>query len=183
MKHTSHPLFPDVIVFTPNVYSDKRGYFLESYNQNIKDILNVDFLQDNHSKSHKYVFRGLHYHYDKPMGKLLRVINGKGIGVIVDIRKNSLTYSKYVLIELNDIDNNILWTPPGFAQGFLSLEDNTHLCYKCTTIRNEQCEGTIYIFDPNLKIDLKINKNNIILSDKDKQADLFEIYNNNPKFI
>ena len=81
MKHTIHSLFSDVIVFTPNVYGDERGYFLESYNQNIKDILNVDFLQDNHSKSHKYVFRGLHYHYNKPMGKLLRVINGKGIGV------------------------------------------------------------------------------------------------------
>jgi len=183
MKYQSHPIFPEVIIFTPNVYFDERGYFLESFNQNIKDILKVDFPQDNHSKSHRYVFRGLHYHYNKPMGKLLRVVSGNGIGVILDIRKNSPTYSKYALIGLNDTDNNILWTPPGFAQGFLSLENNTHLCYKCTTVRNAQYEGTIHVFDPELKIDLGLNRNSIILSDKDKNADSFETYNNNPKFI
>ena len=183
MKHTYHPQFSNVIIFTPDVYSDERGYFLESYNEYVNDILNISFFQENHSKSNKYVFRGLHYQWNKPMSKLLRVVNGSGIGVVLDIRTSSSTYKQYALIELNDQTHNILFTPYGFAQGFLSLEDNTHLCYKCSSIRDAKHEGAIYPLDPELKINLGINKENIILSDKDKSADLFKIYNNNPKFI
>jgi dTDP-4-dehydrorhamnose 3,5-epimerase len=183
MKHSHHPQFSDVIIFTPDVYSDERGYFLESYNDYINDVLSISFTQDNHSKSNKYVFRGLHFQWDKPMSKLLRVVNGSGIGVILDIRKSSPTYKQHALIELNDQNHNILFTPSGFAQGFLSLENNTHLCYKCSAIRNAECEGAIYPFDPELKIKLDIDKNDVILSYKDKTANLFEIYNSNPKFI
>jgi dTDP-4-dehydrorhamnose 3,5-epimerase len=183
MKHYKHSIFNDVIIFTPNVYTDERGYFLESYNNYINDILGISFLQDNHSKSNKYVFRGFHFQWDKPMSKLFRVITGSGIGVILDIRKSSLTYKQHVLIDLNDKNNNILFVPSGFAIGFLSLENNTHLCYKCSAIREADNEGTIYLFDPELKVNLGIDKNNIILSDKDKNANLFKIYNNNPKFI
>jgi dTDP-4-dehydrorhamnose 3,5-epimerase len=114
------------------------------------------------------------------MGKLLRVVNGRGLGVILDIRKSSPTYKQTVVIPLNDTTNQILWTPPGFAQGFLSLEDNTHLCYKCTSIRNEQFEGAIYPLS--LDLDLGIDKELIILSEKDKNAIMFEEYNKNPKF-
>lgn len=183
MKHYHHSLFPEVIIFSPDVFFDERGYFMESYNQYIHDTLLITFSQENHSKSNKNIFRGLHFQWDKPMSKLLRVVNGSGIGVIVDIRKNSLTYKKSALIELNTSTNNILFTPSGFAQGFLSLEDNTHLCYKCSSIRNENCEGAIYPFDPELGINLGIKKEDIILSQKDKSADLFEVYNKNPKFI
>jgi len=183
MKHSHHSLFPEVIIFTPNIFFDERGYFMESYNQYIKDILGIDFPQENHSKSNKNIFRGLHFQWNKPMSKLLRVVNGSGIGVIVDIRKSSLTYKKHALVELNPITNNILFTPSGFAQGFLSLENNTHLCYKCSSIRNETYEGAIYPFDPELKINLEIKKENIILSQKDKSADLFNVYDLNPKFI
>lgn len=180
MNYQFHPLFSEVIVFTPKVYSDERGYFFESYNQTISSILKVQFLQENHSKSKKYVFRGFHYQWQPFMGKLLRVVNGNGLGVILDIRKSSPTYKQTVVIPLNDTTNQILWTPPGFAQGFLSLEDNTHLCYKCTSIRNEQFEGAIYPLS--LDLDLGINKELIILSEKDKNAMMFEEYNKNPKF-
>jgi dTDP-4-dehydrorhamnose 3,5-epimerase len=183
MRHTHHTQFPNVIIFTPDVYSDERGYFLESYNSYIDNILNIPFLQDNHSKSNKFVFRGLHFQWNKPMSKLLRVVNGSGIGVILDIRKSSPTYKQHALIELNDQNNNILFTPSGFAQGFLSLEDNTHLCYKCSSMRDANYEGAIHIFDPELQINLDIDKKDIILSNKDKSANLFKVYNNNPKFI
>lgn len=183
MEYKYHPTFQDVIIFKPNVYFDKRGYFLESYNDCINNILNISFFQDNHSKSNKYVFRGLHFQWDKPMSKLLRVTNGSGIGVILDIRKSSTTYGQHALIELNDQNHNILFTPSGFAQGFLSLENNTHLCYKCSSIRNAKYEGTIYLFDPELEINLNIDKKNILLSNKDKSADSFKTYNLNPKFI
>jgi len=183
MKHTYHSQFHDVIIFTPNVYSDERGYFLESYNNYIDSVLGIPFLQDNHSKSNKFVFRGLHFQWNKPMFKLLRVVNGSGIGVILDIRKSSPTYKHHALINLNDQTNNILFTPAGFAQGFLSLENNTHLCYKCSSIRDAKHEGAIHPFDPELQINLGIDKKDIILSNKDKSANLFKVYNNNPKFI
>ena len=183
MTHSHHPQFPDIVIFTPDVYPDERGYFLESYNNYIDNILNIPFTQDNHSKSNKYVFRGLHYQWNEPMSKLLRVVNGSGIGVILDIRKSSPTYKQHALIELNDQNHNILFTPSGFAQGFLSLENNTHLCYKCSTIRNTKHEGVIHPLDPELKIKLGIDENDVILSYKDKTADLFKVYNNNPKFI
>jgi dTDP-4-dehydrorhamnose 3,5-epimerase len=178
MDHKKHSIFSEVIVFTPKVFSDERGYFFESYNKTISSILKVQFLQENHSKSKKNVFRGFHYQWQPVMGKLLRVVSGSGLGVILDIRKSSLTYKQTAIIPLNDTTNQILWTPAGFAQGFLSLEDNTHLCYKCTSVRNEQFEGAIHP----LSLDLDLNKESIILSEKDKNAMLFEEYDKNPKF-
>ena len=91
MDYQANSLFSEVIIFTPKVYSDERGYFFESYNETISSILKVQFLQENHSKSKKYVFRGFHYQWEPFMGKLLRVVNGRGLGVILDIRKSSPT--------------------------------------------------------------------------------------------
>ena len=180
MDYKKHSIFPEVIVFTPKVFSDERGYFFESYNETISSILKVQFLQENHSKSKKYVFRGFHYQWQPIIGKLLRVVSGRGLGVILDIRKSSPTYKQTAIIPLNDATNQILWTPAGFAQGFLALEDNTHLCYKCTSIRNEQFEGAIHPLS--LDLDLNVNKESIILSEKDKNAMLFEEYDKKPKF-
>jgi dTDP-4-dehydrorhamnose 3,5-epimerase len=116
------------------------------------------------------------------MGKLLRVINGSGFSVVVDIRKNSSNYGEWVKISLDDIDNNILWVPPGFAHGFLALENNTHLCYKTTSLHNSNSEGAIHPLNSGLNIDWGVDEEKIILSEKDSTAQSFEDYNKNPKF-
>tara|TARA_R110000796_G_scaffold68919_1_gene157572 strand:+ start:1017 stop:1562 length:546 start_codon:yes stop_codon:yes gene_type:complete len=174
--------FKDVKLFNPTVYSDDRGFFVESFNQKIQDELNVNFLQDNHSKSKQYVIRGLHYQWDNPMGKLLRVVSGAGIDVILDIRKNSPTYGEYESFKLTDSNFNILWVPPGFAQGFLALEKNTHLCYKTTALHNGEAEGAIHPLKSGLDINWGVPSNNILLSKKDTLAQNFNQYNLNPKF-
>lgn len=180
MKVTLSKIFKEVKTFTPTIYNDDRGFFMESYNQTIQDELKENFIQDNHSKSKKGVIRGLHYQWNNPMGKLLRVVQGSGIDVIVDIRKNSPTYGQFEKFYLNDNNNLILWVPPGFAQGFLSLEDNTHLCYKTTALHNSNAEGAIHPLESGLNIDWELD--NILLSQKDKTAQSFDDYNKQPKF-
>jgi len=174
--------FKDIKLFNPTVYNDDRGFFIESFNQKIQDELNVNFLQDNHSKSKQYVIRGLHYQWDNPMGKLLRVVSGAGIDVVVDIRKNSPTYGEYESFKLTDSNFNMLWVPPGFAQGFLALEENTHLCYKTTALHNGDAEGAINPTNSGLNIDWGVSNNNILLSKKDTLAQSFNDYDLNPKF-
>jgi dTDP-4-dehydrorhamnose 3,5-epimerase len=175
-------LFPEVIVFTPNVYRDNRGFFLESYNSHIDDELNLTFYQDNHSKSSKSVLRGIHYQWDKPMGKLVRVVVGSVMDVVVDLRKDSPTYGRYEKYLLSDQNFKQLWVPPGFGHAFLSLEDNTHFVYKCSSLHNSSCEGCIYPLDSTINIDWEVNPEDIILSEKDKSAINFEQYKNDPKF-
>ena len=182
MKVTKSTIFKNVKIFDPIVYKDDRGYFMESFNQKIQNELNETFIQDNHSKSKKGVIRGLHYQWSKPMGKLLRVPVGSGIDVIVDIRKNSLTYGKWESFHLSDQNNKILWVPPGFAQGFLALQDNTHLCYKTTALHNNNTEGAIHPLKSGLNINWGLSEQKIILSEKDKTAQTFNDYKLNPKF-
>jgi len=175
-------IFSEVRIFTPNVYKDSRGFFLECFNLDMQKELDVVFYQDNHSKSQKNVIRGIHYQWDKPMGKLCRVVKGSGLDVIVDLRPNSSTYGKsesFILSEDNFIQ---IWVPEGFGHGFLSLEDNTHLCYKCSTKHNGISEGSIYPFDSTLNIEWGISIKEVILSEKDKNAQSFEQYKLNPKF-
>jgi dTDP-4-dehydrorhamnose 3,5-epimerase len=174
--------FSKVKLIHPTIYKDDRGFFLESFNSKLQNEIKSKFLQDNHSKSKQGVLRGLHYQWDKPMGKLLRVINGSGFSVVVDIRKNSSNYGEWVKISLDDIDNNILWVPPGFAHGFLALENNTHLCYKTTSLHNSNSEGAIHPLNSGLNIDWGVDEEKIILSEKDSTAQSFEDYNKNPKF-
>ena len=182
MKIIESNIFKDIKIFVPNVYEDGRGFFMESFNQNIQNELNETFIQDNHSKSKKGVIRGLHYQWSKPMGKLLRVLVGSGIDVIVDIRENSLTYGKWESFHLSDQNNKILWVPPGFAQGFLALQDNTHLCYKTTALYNSDTEGAIHPLKSGININWKLPEHEIILSKKDKTAQTFNNYKLNPKF-
>lgn len=174
--------FKDVKLFYPKVYEDDRGFFMESFNSFIQEKINQTFVQDNHSKSKKGVVRGLHYQWDKPMGKLLRVIKGTGLEVIVDIRESSSTYGVWSGFKLSDVNNAILWVPPGFANGFLALEDDTHLCYKTTALHNKKAEGAIHPLKSGLDIDWQLPKEKILLSKKDKTAQNFMEYNQNPKF-
>ena len=174
--------FDEVKIFKPQVYSDHRGFFMESFNNIIEEELNESFIQDNHSKSHKNVLRGLHYQWNKPMGKLVRVVKGSGLDVIVDIRKNSDTFGYWESFELSENNHHILWAPPGFAHGFLSFEDETHLCYKTTSLHNSECEGAINPLDSDLNIDWLMDNSSIILSDKDKSAQSFNEYTKLTRF-
>lgn len=175
-------IFPEVKTFIPNVYKDHRGFFTETFNDKINKELGVTFYQDNQSCSKKHVIRGIHYQWDKPMGKLCRIIKGSGIDVLVDLRKDSPTYGKYETIFLSDKNFIQVWVPEGFGHGFLALEDDTHFCYKCSALHNSESEGSIYPFDPTLNINWEISMDDAILSEKDKNAQSFEQYKLNPKF-
>ena len=174
--------FKEPRLFYPTVYEDDRGFFMESFNTYIQKKINQTFIQDNHSKSKKGVIRGLHYQWDKPMGKLLRVVKGTGLEIIVDIRENSKTYGLWSGFRLSDVNNAILWVPPGFANGFLSLEEDTHLQYKTTALYNGNAEGAIHPLKSGLDIDWVLPEDKILLSEKDKTAQTFEDYKLNPKF-
>jgi dTDP-4-dehydrorhamnose 3,5-epimerase len=174
--------FDIVKLIIPKVYHDDRGYFLESYNSTIRDAIGVEFVQDNHSKSKKNVLRGLHYQWEAPMGKLVRVVKGKGLDVVVDIRKDSLTYGQWEGFMLSENNFNIVWVPAGFAHGFLSLEEDTHLVYKTSALHNGVAEEAIHPLCDVLNIDWTISNSDIVLSQKDKQAQSFNNYKINPKF-
>lgn len=174
--------FDDVKIFIPNVYRDDRGFFTESFNSFIETELNVKFYQDNHSKSKKNVIRGIHYQWDMPMGKLCRVVKGSGFDLILDLRQDSKTYGKYELVFLSEDNFNIVWVPPGYGHAFLSMEDDTHFCYKCSSLHNSNSEGSIYPFDRDLNIQWPISLENAVLSDKDKNSQSFQQYKLNPVF-
>lgn len=159
-----------LILFKPKVFGDSRGFFYESYkNSDFKELgINVDFVQDNHSKSSKNVLRGMHFQWDKPQGKLLRVVKGSCLFVELDIRKNSQTLGQHHKFELNENNKHILWVPPGFANSFLTLEDDTEVLYKCTAEWNPNAEAGIRWNDPELKIDWGTNSPE--LSEKDANA-------------
>jgi len=180
MVINTHPKFSDIIIFTPEIYYDYRGFFMESYNDKIYNILNINFVQDNHSKSYKNILRGLHYQWDKPISKLFKIIYGKGDLIFLDIRKNSINYGEHGTLPLIP-EGNTIFVPYGYAVGFVSYYEESHLYYKCSNKRNAQNEGAIYPL--NLGLSLEIPENDIILSDKDKYALTFKEYKNNPKFI
>jgi dTDP-4-dehydrorhamnose 3,5-epimerase len=166
---------PGVLICEPSVYQDERGFFFESFNQKEfdKNIPGVQFQQDNHSKSNKGVLRGLHYQIQNTQGKLVRVIKGSVFDVAVDLRKSSNSFGKWFGLELSAINKRQLWIPPGFAHGFLTLEDNTEFLYKTTDFYYPEHEKCIIWNDPNLGIKWpKIN--NIKLSIKDLSGDTFE---------
>lgn len=158
-----------VNIIHPKVFKDNRGYFYESYNKEAWEEagLHFDFIQDNQSLSGKNILRGLHF--QKPpfaQGKLVRVIQGAVLDVAVDIRKNSPTYGKHVAVELTEENFKMLWVPPGFAHGFITLEDNTIFSYKCTNVYNKESEGGLTWNDDSLKINW--GTNSPILSEKDE---------------
>lgn len=126
---------PDVLILEPKVYGDERGFFMESFNARIfheATGLNVNFVQDNHSRSSQGVLRGLHYQVQQQQGKLVRVVRGAVFDVAVDIRKSSATFGQWVGIELTEANHRQLWVPPGFAHGFLVLSETADFLYKTT---------------------------------------------------
>lgn len=168
---------PDVIIIKPKVFDDKRGYFFETYQkQRFREAgITGDFVQDNESKSQKNVLRGLHL--QKPpytQGKLIRVIKGSVLDVVVDVRKNSAYYGKWASTMLSEENKWMFWVPPGFAHGFLTLEDDTILFYKCTKFYKKESELAIRWNDPDLNIGWGINRP--VLSEKDRNAPLFKSF-------
>lgn len=162
----------------PDLFSDERGYFFESYNAERYKQFGIPekFLQDNQSFSAKGVLRGLHFQNPPfEQGKLVRVIQGSVLDVIVDIRKKSSTYGHHLSVKLDGIDNKMLWIPPGFAHGFVSLEENTIFVYKCTNVYNKASEGGIIWNDPDLNINWGIS--NALVSEKDLELGLFRNLN------
>jgi dTDP-4-dehydrorhamnose 3,5-epimerase len=167
-----------LLVITPTIFKDDRGYFFESFNkkifQNHSSSL-IDFVQDNQSKSEKNVLRGLHFQnppYDQ--GKLVRVIEGSVLDIAVDIRTKSPTYGQHFKIILDTQKHQMLWIPGGFAHGFVSLEDNTIFSYKCTNYYNKDSEGCILYNDSEIGIDWEVQ--NPILSKKDKVGENFSTF-------
>jgi dTDP-4-dehydrorhamnose 3,5-epimerase len=164
-----------LLVIKPKVFEDERGYFFESYNEQLLEQagLAAKFVQDNQSLSQKNVLRGLHFQMPPfAQGKLVRVIKGAVLDVVLDIRKNSPTYGKHFLIELNEQNKTMLWIPEGFAHGFLTLHNNTIFYYKCTNYYNKQSEGCIFWNDTDLTINWGIDTP--LLSEKDKAGTAFK---------
>lgn len=158
-----------LIILTPNVFADSRGYFLESYNQKSYANIGINevFVQDNESLSQKDVLRGLHFQAPPfAQAKLVRVIKGAVLDIAVDIREGSPTYGQYFSIVLSEENKKQFYIPAGFAHGFKTIENNTIFSYKCTNFYNKESEGCISWDDQDIQIEWNIK--NPILSDKDK---------------
>ena len=156
MPYTVTPTrIPDVLILEPKVFGDSRGFFFESFNQqDFKQVtgLDVNFVQDNHSKSTQGVLRGLHYQIQHPQGKLVRVTQGAVFDVAVDLRRSSANFGKWVGIELSEDNKRQLWVPPGFAHGFLTLSDTAEFLYKTTDYWSPEHERAIKWDDASLNI-------------------------------
>lgn len=170
MKATETKL-KDCFILEPNVFNDKRGYFLESFNaQAFKQQtgLTVNFVQDNESFSTKGVLRGLHFQRgEHAQAKLVRVIQGSVLDVAVDVRPNSPTFGEHVTVELTGDNKKQLFVPRGFAHGFVVLSDTAVFSYKCDNFYNKPSEGGIIYNDPKLNIDWQLDESDLIVSDKD----------------
>lgn len=173
---------PDVILIKPKVFGDERGFFMETYKASefLANGVNYGFLQDNHSRSIKGVLRGLHYQlHPKPQGKLVRCIRGSIWDVAVDIRKGSPWYGKWVAIKLSEENKFMLWIPPGFAHGFVALED-ADIIYKCTEEYSSELDRGIIWNDQEINISWPVKKP--ILSDKDSKLPRLKDGENNFAF-
>ncbi|MDY7396097.1 dTDP-4-dehydrorhamnose 3,5-epimerase [Aureibaculum sp. 2210JD6-5] len=163
----------DLLILSPTVFTDERGYFFESYNKkHLEKFVNEEFVQDNESLSQKGVLRGLHFQ-EPPytQAKLVRVFAGSVLDVSVDLRKKSPTYGQYFKYILSSENKVQLYVPKGFAHGFVVLEENTIFCYKCSDYYNKNSERAILWNDATLNIDWQIK--DPIISEKDKNAENF----------
>ena len=166
-----------VLLMRPPVFRDERGHFLETFNETAfhqaTGLTDVRFVQDNESRSHRHVLRGLHFQL-KPhaQGKLVRVLRGSVLDVVVDIRKDGPTFGQHYSVRLDANDPLQLWIPPGLAHGFLALEQDTVFAYKCTHYYHKASERTIRWNDPDLGIDWGIT--GPIVSDKDQAGYAFK---------
>jgi len=162
----------DCVVIEPKVFSDERGFFLETFHASrYADIAGIDlpFLQDNHSRSYKGVLRGLHFQKTRPQGKLVRVVSGEVYDVAVDIREDSQTFGRWHGVILSEHNKRQFWVPPGFAHGFVVLSEIADFEYKCTDYYNPSDEGSIFWNDADL--DIKWPVKNPLVSEKDAAAD------------
>ena len=160
----------DLVIIEPKVFEDNRGYFFESYNQQLFKNLGIDadFVQDNQSFSHKNALRGLHAQATPyAQGKLVRVIQGRVLDVAVDIRKKSPTYGQHFSIELSGENKKMFYVPPGFLHGFVTLEDQTIFSYKCTALYHKNAEVGVIWNDEDLGINWGIDANDALISPKD----------------
>lgn len=173
---------PEVLIIEPQVFGDERGFFFESFNQRKFETLTgikTEFVQDNHSKSAINVLRGLHYQIEQPQGKLVRVVAGEVFDVAVDVRRNSQTFGHWVGVVLSGENKRQLWVPPGFAHGFLVLQEGTEFLYKTTDYYAPQHECCIRWDDPAIGIEWPL-MSAPVLSAKDQlgvplnQARVFE---------
>lgn len=174
--------FEGLYIIIPDIHTDKRGYFFESYNKDSFQKAGILFspVQDNESKSSKGVIRGLHYQLNPcAQSKLIRVVSGKILDVVVDIRKKSDTYGKWFSIELDSETKNQLLIPIGFAHGFSVLSDIAIIQYKCDNIYSPSNERGILLNDPELNIDWKVELTERTISEKDIKHPLFRDADNN----
>lgn len=164
----------DVVVVVPDIFQDSRGFFSETYRADQFQLLGLpsEFVQDNHSRSSKGVVRGLHFQWEPPMGKLMRVTLGRAFLVAVDIRKGSPTIGKWVGVEASADNRRAVWAPAGFARGFCALTDPTEIQYKCTGIYNSRAESAIRWNDPRIGIDWPLV--DAVVSEKDQHARTLE---------
>ncbi|MGO1870735.1 MAG: dTDP-4-dehydrorhamnose 3,5-epimerase [Halomonas sp.] len=144
----------DVVLLTPQVFGDERGFFMETFRQSEFETNcgNYQFVQDNHSKSVQGILRGLHYQYQKPQGKLVRVISGEVFDVAVDMRTNSSTFGQWVGVLLSAENKHMLWIPPGFAHGFYVTSNEAEFQYKCTDYYAPGDEVSVHWQDADLAI-------------------------------
>ena len=171
-------------IIEPQIFEDSRGFFLESYNYNTFKELGIEnvFVQDNHSKSLKGVLRGLHFQKEEySQAKLISILKGSVLDIVVDLRKDSETFGRYFAIEINEKSKRMLFIPKNFAHGFLTLEDDTEVFYKCDNFYNPKSESGIIWNDRDLNIDWNFKKYNIdehklIISEKDKKNISFKEY-------
>ena len=165
----------DCVIIEPSVFGDNRGFFLETFSRQRyfeEAGIELEFVQDNHSRSAANVLRGLHFQKNKPQGKLVRVVKCEVYDVAVDIRPGSDTFGQWISMELSEQNKKQLWVPPGFAHGFTALNENTELEYKCTAYYDPEDEGSILWSDPDLNIPWPVAQP--ILSAKDMDAQLLK---------
>lgn len=164
-------LIPDVKILEPNVFGDDRGFFMETFRDTWfkENIADVNFVQDNHSKSKQGILRGLHYQTENTQGKLVRVTSGEVFDVAVDIRKGSPTYGQWVGEYLSAENKRQLWVPAGFAHGFYVTSESAEFVYKCTDIYNPSAEQCLKWNDNSLNIQWPITVQPL-LSEKDSKG-------------
>lgn len=168
---------PEVKLLKPRVFGDERGFFMESWNRKTfaDGGFDLDFVQDNHSRSSRGILRGLHYQIQNPQGKLVRVVQGEVFDVAVDLRRSSATFGQWVGARLSAENHQMLWVPPGFGHGFVVLSDSADFLYKCTEYYAPEHERAIRWNDPDLAIDWPLPTGmEPVLSQKDGDAPWFK---------
>ena len=162
----------DIVVVVPQVHGDARGFFMETFRADQFQALGLPgtFVQENHSCSGRGVLRGLHFQWDPPMGKLMRVVRGEAFLVAADIRRGSPTLGQWFGVIVSAENKKQVWAPSGFARGFLALADDCEVLYKCTGIYNPQGEGAIHFADPKIGVQWPMDLAEAKTSERDRKA-------------